>query len=1268
MDRTFIEEAYVSGAGEALLLSFFADPVLVDEIIAMLLALVDCGSSNFSTSPCTSFNPAELVGGEGFCARDDYLEYLDTSVHPLFRDEYHQAMSIYEADLALYKSWTSARLFFLWSLYLYPLALIFWHLAEDSSAFSKWFKKEKRKIQPFYSSPMDALGPRFVVLCLWQCFLSWVPVAAASGYDNKEDIGAAFLLYLGSFVSLFYASRIVLCDKNFEVPIFSELDKKAHSGCCKLCNQLYDSIVYRFSSISFVRNQMETLEYAVEVTDETYEITIQFLYFLSMCTFYDQAGVIAYAVVLALNLFTIPIFLASNNLNFRTRFSLMIDSTFDLTFMTLNFFFSQGQPLNFIRVISLLAPVVSVSYRLQHLLGLSMTDQYFERQAAKYLQDFSGHGGGHVKQSSVDLLSVSNAWKKADEKSSSNSLLQCCNCFAVSDQSAVRLQEIQKQQRKMRLSISHRNSVSRKSSSRVAPRNSDSKNPGLAARSSASNSSELVRQVSVSRSHIEGSDLPSPLSRMGSRAIEDVELEPLPQPTNLRIGSTPKLLRAQSDLCMGNGHTFPDGSDTEACTVCGAPRVTLLTLSEARTLSDPSFTEMTLPSDQEVENAYRADDLGGDDGSFENFAVELEFRCFEAAVAERLKSFDNHFIFSLKTQVCLYVICFTLALLLLFATLMRIQMQQVLCVDKASTLLWTSAYPKIYFANGFFEPPICAYDFVTDLTLTLKIAGDEFSVLPEQVCLFKSLQTLTAVAVGLESLPGCIFTDLTALRVLDVQENNLAALPRDIEFTNVTELRLNGNPLLQHLDMSGCDPPLTVVPAVLWPISNLFEEWDFSRNALSSFPDLKFSKLTFLNASFNQLESVSLRSENSPALQVLDLSNNRLSLFGTQFCALNTWSNLQLLDLRSNFISDSIPDNLIRFEMDRPLGYLDLSNNPLHELWFVALQDIPEFPSFLSRLASLKELHLVYSNMAIRTDLGGMSQLEILDISTYQPSVPLNISYLYSCPKLVYLRMDEAELVNPELLCEMTNLTFLEISNQLHSVKNVLCVSQLIRLEVFQFDCSIAHGCTFEYLDAVVSLITQHNLRRVVLGPDIDLGYNADYDTGPAIEYLRNRTGLSCRGPEEYLQPSCCGLTCPVENTDQMFVDWSNFTTPQMLSIGHSWDSENFPRLSYCVYDFVGAINASMQVDMQVNLDVSSQCSSSIYSTRSGLMFQEVWWNETSQTERVVDVEFVCQRTLTYTLLSRSNHIRVVFLTDINKSVRFTDTSFFLNITMTPSF
>ncbi|XP_075158088.1 uncharacterized protein LOC142231362 [Haematobia irritans] len=332
----------------------------------------------------------------------------------------------------------------------------------------------------------------------------------------------------------------------------------------------------------------------------------------------------------------------------------------------------------------------------------------------------------------------------------------------------------------------------------------------------------------------------------------------------------------------------------------------------------------------------------------------------------------------------------------------------------------------------------------------------------------RSLQHLTMANCSLTSLPEDIFTKNTNLVKLDLCDNLLSNMNRNlfIGLNVFKELRI-------------CRNHLTEFPHVaLYNLSTL-EILDLSRNLFSTIDFYKLSgtlNLRQLNLKDNKITSLTgFNAVNLTQLDTVDLSGNLLLSLPANF--LRNSINLQKVDLSSNRFLQIPSSALSDISLPR-LSWLNLTGNPINTIYTVIEERYPY----------LKELYICQTNLSILTsyDFKAFKALQHLHlvnnrITRISPGAFTNLTNLLTLD----ISVNELELLPIERLKGLNNLRVLNIS---HNVLRELdeFSSDLIQLQV----CDLSFNqldrvsrFTFTHLHNLVELYLMGN-RMTVLSVD----------------------------------------------------------------------------------------------------------------------------------------------------------------------------------------
>ncbi|XP_004296198.1 PREDICTED: probable leucine-rich repeat receptor-like protein kinase At1g35710 [Fragaria vesca subsp. vesca] len=209
------------------------------------------------------------------------------------------------------------------------------------------------------------------------------------------------------------------------------------------------------------------------------------------------------------------------------------------------------------------------------------------------------------------------------------------------------------------------------------------------------------------------------------------------------------------------------------------------------------------------------------------------------------------------------------------------------------------------------------------------------------------------------------------------------------------------------------------IPSWFWDLSHNKLELDLSCNEIKgTLADLRFefAYQPEVNLSWNQLQGP-IPSFLSKASAV-DLSNNKFSKLYSFLCSTNV-SNLNYLDLSSNYISGELPDCWKHFEN---LVFLDLSNNTFSG----------KIPSTMGSLSSIETLKLD-DNMfmgELPSSLKNCTKLRAFDLENNELSGPI-LEWLgvgASNLAILILRSNHFNGSMPSQLCHLTSIQVLDLS------------------------------------------------------------------------------------------------------------------------------------------------------------------------------------------------------------------------------------------------
>jgi hypothetical protein len=209
-----------------------------------------------------------------------------------------------------------------------------------------------------------------------------------------------------------------------------------------------------------------------------------------------------------------------------------------------------------------------------------------------------------------------------------------------------------------------------------------------------------------------------------------------------------------------------------------------------------------------------------------------------------------------------------------------------------------------------------------------------FTLLPQEICLLKALESLNLSQRHIEILPDT-FGDLSKLKALKLNHNPRIAFP--LCFNNLTAL--------QDLELNYCS--LRHIPPIIWEHSNL-ESLSLNHNQIKKLPDdqCRFpSKLRALSLDHNRIKQLPDSIGKLSTLETLSLHYNEIEeLLPT----IGKLSRLSKLFLRTNHLT-TLPDELGSLTS---LARLDISNNKLMKL-----------PRALKNLTLLVDFNISYNRL-----------------------------------------------------------------------------------------------------------------------------------------------------------------------------------------------------------------------------------------------------------------------------------------------------------------
>lgn len=370
---------------------------------------------------------------------------------------------------------------------------------------------------------------------------------------------------------------------------------------------------------------------------------------------------------------------------------------------------------------------------------------------------------------------------------------------------------------------------------------------------------------------------------------------------------------------------------------------------------------------------------------------------------------------------------------------------------------------------------------------------------PEALCSLPALADLALDRNYLEGLSPAI-GHLTSLTRLSIKANSLKSLPEELcDLEYLQELCIADNQVtslpeglgklvnLQKLDIS--ENAITALPADVSGLTAL-QKLNAKRNKIDCIPESAtvtetggFYSLTELNLAHNQLESWSSALWTSEALQVVNLTANRLPEVPAEISYLYNLTHLHLNANRITVVANELGQLAA-------LDTLELSFN-----------DLEAVPADLGYLAALRVLSLGYNRLSGEAlpDLSALSALEQLFLAGNPlQHVP---AWVGSLPALSQLHLHLAELEElPEELCGLPSLQYLDVSgNKLSGLPAKL-----------------------PELSGLQRLIACHNALETEGVPDgiddlreleeIDLSYNQLKTVPESVHYLKDRAHILLQG------------------------------------------------------------------------------------------------------------------------------------------------------------
>ncbi|CAI0554481.1 unnamed protein product [Linum tenue] len=293
----------------------------------------------------------------------------------------------------------------------------------------------------------------------------------------------------------------------------------------------------------------------------------------------------------------------------------------------------------------------------------------------------------------------------------------------------------------------------------------------------------------------------------------------------------------------------------------------------------------------------------------------------------------------------------------------------------------------------------------------------------------------------------------------NIKPSSFSNLSRSLTYIDLSECGLAGNfpesvfrlPNLQVF-LLGYNPLLSVQ----FPSSN----WTAGRLKVLSLSSVNVFRQLTIPASIGNLKS----------LDTLLLEN--CSLLGSIPASIGNLTSLTYLDLRDNSLSGKFPDilsNLVRLQhlslrCNKISGWFpDVFGNLSQELTLLDVSSnnfTGPIPSLIFNLPQLQYLHLHHNfltSMAILLP-SHTEKLEFLDISYNMIEGPLSIPW---SPSLSYLSVANnkfAGRIPYRMICNLTILSVINLSNNNLSGEIPACLTNLIQLSTLQLRMNNLHG------------------------------------------------------------------------------------------------------------------------------------------------------------------------------------------------------------------
>lgn len=224
--------------------------------------------------------------------------------------------------------------------------------------------------------------------------------------------------------------------------------------------------------------------------------------------------------------------------------------------------------------------------------------------------------------------------------------------------------------------------------------------------------------------------------------------------------------------------------------------------------------------------------------------------------------------------------------------------------SEISTLLWNKCFDALRleevisisknfnFLNSDEIPFLLDLFNIVGLTLNISLSGT-ILVSPSIFIEDKRIMRINLEGCNLSSLPSSM-KELKNLKRLILSNNPLKEIPEVIHYLiSLEKLNLSFN-------------SIKIIPDSLDDLLNL-ESLDLSHNCINEFPFLRLNKLTRLNLSYNEIESLPLRIGEMQSLRFLNCDYNNLKTLPESIGEL---IHLERLDIESNNLN-VLPESLL---------------------------------------------------------------------------------------------------------------------------------------------------------------------------------------------------------------------------------------------------------------------------------------------------------------------------------------------------------------------